>query len=83
MGVNEDGDGAFQQAFCVPAVPLHENVLMGGERSWGAQGSTNPRVLTPPNRAFFSWAIAQDRGQAVGPFYQVPLKSGLCVHKEK
>lgn len=47
MGVNEDGDGAFQQAFCVPAVPLHENILMGGERSWGAQGST-PRVLTPP-----------------------------------
>lgn len=60
MGVN-DGDGAFQQAFCVPAVPLHENVLMGGERSWGAQGSTTPRVLTPPNRALFSWAIAQDR----------------------
>lgn len=34
-------------------------------------------VSTLPNRAL----SAQDRGQAVGPLHQVPLKSGLGVHK--
>lgn len=40
MGGEEDGAGAFQQALCVWAVPLHENnVRKGGERSWEAEGS--------------------------------------------
>lgn len=36
MGVNEDGDGAFQQAFCVPAVPLHENNVCGEGKLGGS-----------------------------------------------
>lgn len=56
MGGEEDGAGAFQQALCVWAVPLHENnAQRGGERSWGAEGSIAGLPL-PPNRDPRRWA---------------------------
>lgn len=78
MGGEEDGAGAFQQALCVWAVPLHENnVRTGGERSWGAEGSI-AGLLLPPNRDPRRWAATQARQLDL-----YVLKSGLLCTKEE
>lgn len=79
MGGEEDGAGAFQQALCVWAMPLHENnVRKGGERSWEAKGSIGGLPL-PPNRDPVAGQPLRTQVRQLGLYM---LKSGLLCTKE-